>query len=99
MPRRIVDRVALGKVPDGVTPRPMHWWCGSRQVGVGAIRLYQRRISPRLPTRCRYVPTCSAYGLEAVRSYGLLLGSRLALGRIHRCTRDVTHGTRDLVRA
>lgn len=94
----LADRVALGAVPDGVAPRPVASRYRPRQVGVGTIRLYQRRISPRLPARCRYVPTCSEYGLDAVRFYGLLLGSRLALGRIRRCTRTVPSGTRDLLR-
>ena len=38
------------------------------------IRFYQRGISPLLPPRCRYTPTCSQYALEAVRKYGALKG-------------------------
>ena len=94
----VVDRAALSQVPDASAARPMRWWSGSRFLGVVAIRMYQRWISPRLPARCRYTPTCSAYGLAAVRSYGLITGSRLALGRIRRCTRHVPHGTSDPLR-
>lgn len=49
------------------------------------IRLYQRFISPALPARCRYHPTCSAYAVEAVRSHGVLRGSVLAAWRLLRC--------------
>jgi len=63
--------------------------------GVAAIRGYQRYISPRLATRCRYVPTCSTYGIHAIRHYGLIRGSRLAAGRILRCTPAVGRGTAD----
>ena len=37
---------------------------------IGAIRFYQRAISPGLPPRCRFVPTCSQYALEAIEKYG-----------------------------
>ncbi|GAA1874736.1 membrane protein insertion efficiency factor YidD [Myceligenerans crystallogenes] len=94
----LVDRVALAAPPGGAAPPPpVRWWSVPRLAGMAAIRLYQRWISPRLPTRCRYTPTCSAYGLQAVRTYGLVTGSRLALGRIRRCTRHIPHGTRDLL--
>ena len=49
------------------------------------IRLYQRFISPLLPRRCKYEPTCSAYAVEAVRSFGAARGSVLALWRLLRC--------------
>ena len=49
------------------------------------IRLYQRFISPLLPRRCKYEPTCSAYAVDAVRSFGALRGSVLALWRLLRC--------------
>ncbi len=52
---------------------------------LSAIRLYQKRISPGLPPRCRYIPTCSQYALEAVEKYGTLKGSLLAAKRIARC--------------
>lgn len=67
------------------------------RAGLAAIRLYQRRISPRLPIRCRYSPSCSAYGADAVRRYGLRTGTALAGARIRRCTRSVPRGTVDPV--
>ena len=49
------------------------------------IRFYQRYISPGLPARCRFRPTCSAYAFEAVSKYGAVKGSYLALRRFLRC--------------
>lgn len=52
---------------------------------LGLIRFYQRRISPCLPPRCRYIPTCSQYAVEAIEKYGPVRGGWLALRRILRC--------------
>ena len=68
---------------------------------LGAIRFYQRYVSPGLPPRCRFIPTCSQYALEAVEKYGAaaivlaskeavekygpLRGGWLALRRFLRC--------------
>ena len=49
------------------------------------IRSYQRNISPLRPPCCRFIPTCSAYALEAVEKYGALKGGWLALRHILRC--------------
>ena len=49
------------------------------------IRFYQRGISPLRPPCCRFIPTCSAYALEAVEVHGALKGGALALWRIARC--------------
>ena len=49
------------------------------------IRFYQRAISPLRPPCCRFIPTCSAYALEAIEKYGALKGGALALRRILRC--------------
>ncbi|MEI7500538.1 MAG: membrane protein insertion efficiency factor YidD [Bacteroidota bacterium] len=49
------------------------------------IRIYQGAISPYLMPSCRYTPSCSAYGIEAIRRYGPFRGSWLALKRIGRC--------------
>ena len=49
------------------------------------IRFYQREISPARPPCCRFIPTCSAYALEAVEKYGAWKGGWLALRRILRC--------------
>ena len=52
---------------------------------LGLIRFYQYAISPMLPPRCRYQPTCSQYAIEAVRKHGALKGGWLAAKRIGRC--------------
>ena len=49
------------------------------------ITLYRRLISPLLPARCRYYPTCSTYAVDAIRGYGVLRGSVLAAWRLMRC--------------
>jgi hypothetical protein len=49
------------------------------------VRLYRRLISPLMPARCKYHPSCSAYAVEAVRTYGTLRGSVLAAWRLLRC--------------
>lgn len=49
------------------------------------IRFYRTYISPGRPPCCRFIPTCSAYALEAVEKYGAVKGGFLALHRILRC--------------
>ena len=49
------------------------------------IRRYRRDISPYPPPACRFIPTCSAYALEAVEVHGALKGGALALWRVARC--------------
>jgi len=49
------------------------------------IRVYQLFISPILPSACRYNPTCSRYGMEAIKKYGAIKGGYLAVRRILRC--------------
>lgn len=46
---------------------------------------YRRGVSPLLPARCRFAPSCSAYALQAVTEHGALRGSWLALRRLGRC--------------
>ncbi len=52
---------------------------------VGAVRLYQKHISPHLGARCRFYPTCSQYAVEAIETHGAFKGFFLALFRILRC--------------
>ncbi|WP_100137751.1 MULTISPECIES: membrane protein insertion efficiency factor YidD [Snodgrassella] len=52
---------------------------------LGLIRFYQYAISPLLPPRCRYSPTCSQYAVLALQKYGVFRGSWLAIKRICRC--------------
>lgn len=49
------------------------------------IRFYQKKISPLSPPKCKYYPTCSQYGYEAIERFGVIKGSALALWRILRC--------------
>jgi len=56
-----------------------------RRLALRLIRGYQRAISPALPRRCKYHPTCSAYAVQAIESYGILRGAVLAGWRLLRC--------------
>ncbi len=49
------------------------------------IRFYQGAISPYLAPSCRFTPSCSAYGIEAIRKYGPFHGGWLTLKRLARC--------------
>jgi putative membrane protein insertion efficiency factor len=70
----------------------------ARDLAVLPIRGYQRFISPALPRRCKYHPTCSAYAVQAIQGYGILRGSTLALWRLLRCN-PFSHGGYDPVSA
>lgn len=52
---------------------------------IALLRAYKRWLSPLLGQRCRFVPTCSEYAMEAIRRFGALRGGWLALRRIGRC--------------
>ncbi len=67
-----------------------------RGILVAPIRLYQRAISPALPARCKYHPSCSEYAVQAVRRYGILRGVVLAGWRLLRCN-PWSHGGVDHV--
>jgi len=58
---------------------------GARAVVLAPIIAYQRVISPAIPRRCKYEPTCSRYAVEAVREFGILRGLVLAGWRLLRC--------------
>ena len=58
----------------------------------GLIRFYQNGISPFLGAKCRYTPSCSAYGMEAIRKYGPWKGGWMALKRILSCNPWGGHG-------
>jgi putative membrane protein insertion efficiency factor len=73
-------------IGDAAKPPPEQW--GAR-LAIGGIDAYRATLSPALERtgliRCRYNPTCSAYGREAIRRYGLARGGALAAARILRC--------------
>jgi putative membrane protein insertion efficiency factor len=52
---------------------------------LGGLWLYRRLVSPLLPPRCRFYPSCSAYAVEAVRVHGAGRGLWLAVRRVARC--------------
>ena len=49
------------------------------------IKVYRTLLSPVLPQRCRFVPTCSDYSIEAVSRYGALRGGIMSVRRILKC--------------
>ena len=69
-----------------------------RRLAIAPIRAYQRFISPALPRRCKYHPTCSAYAVQAIERYGILRGAVLAVWRVLRCN-PFSHGGFDPVSA
>lgn len=59
---------------------------------LGMIAVYKTVISPLLMPSCRYYPTCSEYGAEAIRKYGPFKGGWLTIKRILRCNPWGGHG-------
>lgn len=70
----------------------------ARTAAVAPVRVYRRLISPALPRRCKYEPTCSRYAVQAVGEYGILRGLVLATWRLLRCN-PWSHGGYDPVAA
>lgn len=56
-----------------------------KKIALLLIRLYQKTISRALPPSCRFTPSCSHYGYEAIEKYGLIKGGWLAVKRVSRC--------------
>jgi uncharacterized protein len=56
-----------------------------KKIFISLIRFYQIAISPLKPPSCRFYPTCSHYGLEAVQRFGAIKGGWLAVKRILKC--------------
>ncbi|MCL6452855.1 MAG: membrane protein insertion efficiency factor YidD [Alicyclobacillus sp.] len=52
---------------------------------VGCIRIYQRVISPMTGPRCRFVPSCSEYAVQAIQTHGVMRGIALAVIRLMKC--------------
>ena len=69
-------------------------WPG--RLAAAPIELYRRLVSPMLPARCRYEPSCSAYAAQALREFGILRGLVLAGWRLLRCN-PWSHGGFDPV--
>jgi len=81
---------------DAARPGGVRRW--ARVAAVTPIVLYQRYVSPALPRRCKYEPTCSRYAVEAIARYGILRGLVLAGWRLLRCN-PLSHGGYDPVEA
>lgn len=56
------------------------------------IKIYQVLLSPMLPASCRFTPTCSQYGIEAIKKHGPFKGLWLTLKRISKCHPWGSHG-------
>lgn len=98
-----VPSVVLSVLLGGVASWVIHDWSVptarqfSTRSAVFAIEEYRRVVSPRIGNvvRCRFQPTCSAYGLETVRKYGGVRGGWRALKRVARCHPGTPMGTID----
>ena len=65
---------------------PRTIWNWPRIVLLSLIRLYQALVSPTLPANtCRFYPTCSHYGYQAIYKYGAIKGAFMAAWRVLRC--------------
>jgi putative membrane protein insertion efficiency factor len=56
-----------------------------RALILGALRIYKRWISPLLPSRCRFHPTCAQYMIEAVETHGPARGLWMGMKRLAKC--------------
>jgi len=56
-----------------------------RKIAISVLKFYKKYISPFLPGRCRFYPTCSEYAMDAINKYGILKGSIKSIYRILRC--------------
>ncbi|WP_042144630.1 membrane protein insertion efficiency factor YidD [Paucisalibacillus sp. EB02] len=56
-----------------------------KYIFIGLIKFYRSAISPFTPSTCRFYPTCSEYGLEAIRKFGAIKGGYLTIKRISKC--------------
>lgn len=65
---------------------------GIAAIFIGLIRVYQIVLSPILGASCRFTPTCSRYGIEAIKKHGPFKGGWLTLKRIGRCHPWGGHG-------
>jgi putative membrane protein insertion efficiency factor len=52
---------------------------------INIIKIYQRFISPFFPSSCKFSPSCSRYGIEAINKYGAIRGSFLTVKRVLKC--------------
>ena len=70
---------------EGVRHAPSRARAAVRTIFLAPVLAYQKLISPAIPRRCKYEPTCSHYAVGAVREFGILRGLVLAGWRLLRC--------------
>lgn len=56
-----------------------------KHIFISVIKFYQKAISPYRPPTCRFLPTCSTYGIEAINRFGAVKGGYLTIKRISKC--------------
>lgn len=56
-----------------------------RAIPIGLIRFYQQFLSPMIGPSCRFHPTCSEYGIQAIKEHGFFKGTWLTFKRISKC--------------
>jgi hypothetical protein len=100
MKKRALTVVALVLIAIALDLRrpPSSQW--STAAAVGGIHLYQATLSPvyaKMGVQCRFTPTCSHYGEEAIRKHGFARGGYLAAKRVLRCGPWTQAGTLDPV--
>jgi len=69
----------------------------ARELALAPVHLYRRLISPALPQRCKYYPSCSSYAVEAIRELGVVRGAIVSAWRLARCN-PWSHGGVDELR-
>jgi uncharacterized protein len=85
MKARAAETARAGEAPERRASTALRLARFARAVAVAPITVYQRVVSPAIPRRCKYEPTCSRYAVEAIREYGILRGAVLAAWRLLRC--------------
>ncbi len=83
MTDHVTDHVTHDVTHDAMAPHPAPSF-PARLLVLG-VRAYQVALSPLLGGQCRYYPTCSAYGIEALEKHGARRGLWLTMRRIGRC--------------
>lgn len=63
-----------------------------KKIFIALIKFYQKNISSRTAPSCRFYPTCSQYGVEAIERFGAFKGSLMTIWRILRCNPFVPGG-------
>ena len=86
-PSRRQDAALTTSQRGSVQDKGVLWWIGwpIRSLLLGLIWVYRHTISPILPPTCRYHPSCSAYGFQALQVHGAAKGTVLATWRVLRC--------------